>query len=158
MTRRSLNGSVYFLAYLACLPLANCVMGSWGTVCLTGGTCLIPVAPDLLTPSGTLVPGLALVLRDLVQIHLGRTWALTAIVLGTELAWVLAPMDVIVPSAAAFLVSEMADLAVFDLLKRQTTPVRVAASNLVGLVVDSAVFVALAFGDFGFLTGHTLSG
>lgn len=51
-----------------------------------GGPCLIPVAPGLTAPSGVLMVGLALVLRDLVQRRLGLWWAIVAIIFGAILS------------------------------------------------------------------------
>ena len=82
MDRRTLEGSAFFLAFMACIPIANWLIGHVGTVCVPNGPCLIPVAPDVLTPSGVLMIGLALVLRDLVQRRLGKLWAVAAILMG----------------------------------------------------------------------------
>jgi queuosine precursor transporter len=48
------------------------MIGHVGAVCPPGGPCLNPVAPGVMTPSGVLMIGLALVLRDLVHRELGR--------------------------------------------------------------------------------------
>ena len=45
-TYRSL-GALAFLLFLACVPLANWMIGNVGTVCVPNGPCLIPVAPGL---------------------------------------------------------------------------------------------------------------
>ena len=79
----------YFLAFLACIPIANWMIGTVGTECATPhGPCLVPIAPwgpgghALMAPSGVLMIGLALVLRDMVQRRLGRGVGLAAIVAG----------------------------------------------------------------------------
>ncbi|MDH8660843.1 hypothetical protein QIH25_28255, partial [Klebsiella pneumoniae] len=66
-----------------CIPVANWLIQHIGTVCPPDGPCLIPVAPGLMAPSGVLMAGLALVLRDLVQRRLGVTYGLAAIGAGT---------------------------------------------------------------------------
>ena len=43
------------------------MIGNFGTFCVPDGPCLIPVAPGITAPSGVLMVGAALVLRDLVQ-------------------------------------------------------------------------------------------
>jgi uncharacterized PurR-regulated membrane protein YhhQ (DUF165 family) len=73
-------------AFLACIPIANWLIGNVGTVCVPNGPCLIPVGFGLTTPSGVLMIGLALVLRDLVQRSLGMTWTIGAIVAGSVLS------------------------------------------------------------------------
>jgi uncharacterized PurR-regulated membrane protein YhhQ (DUF165 family) len=59
-----------------------------------------------------------------------------------------------VASATAFLLSETADLLVYEPLERRSWPLAVGLSNTVGLVVDSVVFLALAFGSLEFLPGQ----
>ncbi|MFC7609949.1 VUT family protein [Teichococcus aestuarii] len=59
-------------------------------------------------------------------------------------------------SAAAFLLSETADLLVYTPLQRRNLVLAVLASSLVGLVVDSVFFLGIAFGDLGYLPGQVL--
>ena len=59
-------------------------------------------------------------------------------------------------SGVAFLVSELADLAVYTPLERRSWIGAVALSNTVGLVVDSMLFLALAFGSQEFLAGQVV--
>jgi uncharacterized PurR-regulated membrane protein YhhQ (DUF165 family) len=61
-----------------------------------------------------------------------------------------------VASAAAFLLSEFADFAVYTPLARRRLVVAVIASSVVGLVVDSIVFLWLAFGSLEFLIGQII--
>jgi uncharacterized PurR-regulated membrane protein YhhQ (DUF165 family) len=66
----------------------------------------------------------------------------------------LAPPSLVIASAAAFFLSELADLAVYTPLARRGLVVAVVASSLVGLVVDSIIFLWLAFGSLDFLSGQ----
>lgn len=145
-----------FAAFAACIPASNWLIGHAGTVCVPDGPCLIPVAPGLMAPSGVLMVGLALVLRDLVQRCLGKAWSLAAIVAGAALSAVLAPPALVVASAVAFLLSELADFAVYTPLQRRRLVLAVFASGLCGLVVDSLVFLWLAFGSLDFLAGQVV--
>ena len=61
-----------------------------------------------------------------------------------------------VASALAFLLSELADFAVYTPLARRRLVVAVVASSLVGLVVNSIVFLWLAFGSLEFLAGQVV--
>ena len=61
-----------------------------------------------------------------------------------------------VASAAAFLLSEFADFAVYTPLARRRLVAAVVASSVVGLVVDSIVFLWLAFGSLEFLIGQII--
>src|SRR5438045_5633553 len=117
LTARKAEGLAYFLAFIACIPTANWMMGHVGTVCIAGSPCLVPVAPwgpdghPLMAPSGVLMIGLALVLRDMVQRRLGRGVGLAAIVAGAALSGAIAPPQLVYASAAAFLLSELSDFA-----------------------------------------------
>lgn len=155
-TRRKAEGFAFLVAFTACIPAANWLIGNVGTSCVPGGPCLIPVAPGISAPSGVLMVGLALVLRDLVQRRLGRAWALVAIGLGAALSAVLAPPALVVASAAAFLLSEIADFGVYTPLQRRGLVLAVAASSAVGLVIDSVVFLLLAFGSLEFLLAQVI--
>ncbi|MBK1658232.1 VUT family protein [Paracraurococcus ruber] len=139
-----------------CIPAANWLIGHAGTTCVPQGPCLIPVAPGIMAPSGVLMVGAALVLRDLVQRRLGLGWAFGAILAGTALSALLAPPALVLASAAAFLLSEAADLAIYTPLQRRGLVRAVAASSVAGLLVDSLVFLWLAFGSLDFLAGQVL--
>jgi len=156
LDRQRLEGFSFLAAFGLCIPAANWLIGNAGTVCVPHGPCLIPVAPGLMAPSGVLMVGLALVLRDLVQRRLGVAWAMGAILAGAALSALLAPAALVVASGTAFLLSELADLAVFTPLQRRQFVVAVVASSLVGLVVDSAVFLYLAFGSLEYLAGQVV--
>ena len=152
----------YFLAFIACIPAANWMIGNVGTVCVPQGPCLVPVSPwgpggqPLMAPSGVLMIGLALVLRDMVQRRLGRSVAITAIVAGAALSGAGAPPQLIVASTVAFLLSELADFAVYTPLQSRGLVLAVLASSVVGLVVDSVLFLWLAFGSLDYVAGQIL--
>ena len=43
MSTRKAQGLAYFVAFIACIPAANWMIGHLGTVCLTNGPCVVPV-------------------------------------------------------------------------------------------------------------------
>jgi uncharacterized PurR-regulated membrane protein YhhQ (DUF165 family) len=145
---------VAFVGFLASIPLANWMIHHVGTVCVPNGPCLVPVAPGLMAPSGVLTVGVALVLRDVVQRCLGLRAALLGIAVGTALSAFVAPAALVVASGAAFLLSELADCAVYTPLQRRRLLLAVLASSLVGLAADSVVFLYLAFGELTYLPGQ----
>jgi queuosine precursor transporter len=157
---RKAEGLAYFVAFIACIPAANWMVGHLGTVCVPDGPCLVPVLPwgpgghPLMAPSGVLMIGLALVLRDLVQRRLGRTVALLSIVAGATLSGAVAPPSLVLASAAAFFFSELADFAVYTPLQARGLVLAVLASSVVGLIIDSVLFLWLAFGSLEFLAGQ----
>ncbi|WP_237213846.1 VUT family protein [Falsiroseomonas oryziterrae] len=156
MTTARREGLFFLLAFALCIPAANWLIGNAGTYCVPNGPCLIPVAPGVMAPSGVLMIGLALVLRDLVQRRLGLGWAFGAILAGTVLSATLAPPALVIASACAFLFSELADLAVYTPLQKRGLTLAVAASSVVGLIVDSVFFLWLAFGSLDFLAGQVI--
>ena len=149
-------GWAAFALFLASVPFANWMIGHVGTACLRNGPCLVPVAPGLLAPSGVLAAGAALVLRDAVQRCLGAWWALVAIAAGTLLSALVASPALVLASGAAFLLSEATDFAVYTPLQRRGLLLAVVASSAVGLVVDSIVFLGLAFGSLDYLAGQVV--
>ena len=148
------EGYLYLLGFGLCIPAANWLIGNVGVTCVKNGPCLIPVAPGLMAPSGVLMIGLALVLRDLVQRRLGIRWAVAAIVAGALLSGLIAPPQLVIASAAAFLISEMADLGVYTPLQKRGLVLAVFASSMVGLVIDSAIFLYLAFDSLDYIFGQ----
>ena len=152
--RRRIEGVIFVIAFVLTIPAANWLIGNFGTVCAPNGPCLIPVAPHLMAPSGVLMIGIALVLRDLVQRRLGVGFSAAAVVVGAILSALVAPPSLVLASGVAFLLSEFADLAVYTPLSRRGLVAAVVASSLVGLVVDSIVFLWLAFGSLDFLLGQ----
>jgi hypothetical protein len=160
LNARKAAGLAYFLAFMACIPLANWMIGHIGTSCAPNGPCVVPVFPwspqggPMLAPSGVSMIGIALVLRDLVQRRLGRTAALMAIVAGAALSGAIAPPQLVVASTAAFLLSELADFVVFTPLQKRGLVLAVLASSVVGLIADSLLFLYLAFGSLEFFEGQ----
>jgi uncharacterized PurR-regulated membrane protein YhhQ (DUF165 family) len=160
LSRRKAAGLACLLAFIACIPTANWMVGHVGTTCVPHGPCLVPVWPwglggqTLMAPSGVLMIGLALVLRDLVQRRLGRTAAVLAIVAGAVLSAAVAPPALVVASSVAFLLSELADFAVYTPLQERGLVLAVLLSSLVGLVIDSVLFLWLAFGSLEFVAGQ----
>ncbi len=153
---RSRLGWTAFVLFLGSVPLANWMIGHFGTVCVTDGPCLVPVAPGIMAPSGVLTVGAALALRDIVQRCLGTGFGLVAILVGAALSALLSPASLVFASAGAFMLSELADFAVFTPLQRRSLLWAVALSSLLGVVVDSIVFLHLAFGDLAYLPGQVI--
>ncbi|MGA7387282.1 MAG: VUT family protein [Pseudolabrys sp.] len=152
--RQNVEGSIFLVLFCLTIPAANWMIGHVGTVCVPNGPCLVPVAPGIMAPSGVLMVGAALVLRDLVQRRLGVEFGLGAIAAGAAISAGLAPPSLVLASATAFFLSEFADFAVYTPLARRRLVVAVVASSIVGLIVDSIVFLWLAFGSLEFLLGQ----
>jgi hypothetical protein len=138
--RRNIEGAMFLTLFCLTIPAANWMIGHIGTACLPNGPCVVPVAPGILAPSGVLLVGAALVLRDLVQRRLGIEFGIAAIVAGAVLSAGFAPRSWVLASAAAFLLSEFADFAIYTPLARRRLVLAVLASSMAGLVVDRWYF------------------
>jgi hypothetical protein len=145
------------LAFLATIPAANWLIGNVGTTCVPNGPCLIPVAPGLMAPSGVLLIGAALALRDALHERVPRWMVVALIGLGAALSATFSPSALAVASAVAFLLSELADYAVYDRLRRNGMALAVVASGIAGAVLDSILFSWLAFGTVKWSAGLILA-
>ena len=155
--RRTREGAFFLVLFALTIPAANWLIGHVGTACMAPhGPCVVPVAPGITAPSGVMMVGVALVLRDLVQRRLGAAMSALAILVGAGISVLVAPAALILASAVAFLLSEFADLAVYTPLARRRLVAAVIASSCAGLVVDSVVFLWLAFGSLDFLLGQII--
>jgi queuosine precursor transporter len=144
--RRRTIGLVTVCAYIATVFLANWAIETFGFVSVGFG---------LAAPAGVYFAGLAFTLRDITHDTLGRTWVLVAIVAGALLSTFVSPQFA-VASGAAFLLSELFDFAVYAPLRARHWMGAVVASNIVGLVADSILFLWLAFGSLAFLQGQVV--
>ena len=140
--------------YIATIPAANWLIGNVGTVCVPQGPCLIPVLPGVMAPSGVLMIGAALVLRDLVQRSYGIATSLACIVVGALISFLVAPPAIAAASAAAFLFSELVDFAIYTPVARRSFALAILASCTAGALADSALFLWLAFGSLAFIWGQ----
>lgn len=143
--RKLLPAALAVVLYVSCIPLANWLITEYGVV---------SVGLGLMAPAGVFAAGIAFSARDMVQRLAGRRWALAAIVAGVLLSLLVAGPLLALASAVAFGVSELLDMAVFTPLERRSLPGAVVLSNTVGAVVDSVIFLWLAFGSLAFLPGQ----
>lgn len=145
--------AILVAAFAGTIPLANWMIANVGA-CVPAGPCLIPVGFGLMAPSGVLVVGAALVLRDAVHSMCGWRWAMLSILAGCVASWALASPALASASALAFLLSEAADMAVYAPLRERRLWLAVFLSGAIGAAVDSGVFLFLAFGSLDFIAGQ----
>lgn len=139
-------GLIALALYIGSIVLANYVVERFGVV---------PVGFGFMGPAAVYVVGLSFTLRDLVQSNLGRLVVIPAVLVGAGLSALVSPQFALA-SGLAFLFSETADFAVYTPLRKRGWVLAVAASNAVGLVVDSIIFLWLAFGSQQFLAGQVV--
>lgn len=139
-------GVVCAVALVATVVAANWAIATFG---------FVPVGFGLVAPAGVYFAGLAFGLRDVVHDTLGRLAVFGCIAAGGLLSLAVSPAFA-VASAVAFTVSELADFAVYEPLRERQWATAAAASNVVGAVVDSIIFLWLAFGTLEHLTGQVV--
>ena len=149
------DGWLYAALFIGSIWFANYLIGHVGVVCAAPGPCVIPVWPGIMAPSGVVAIGASFTLRDLVQRRLGRNVTLGAIALGALLSAIISPA-LALASGVAFLLSELLDLLVYTPLQQRDLIMATVASNVVGLVVDSILFLFLAFGSLRFIEGQII--
>jgi queuosine precursor transporter len=145
-----------FVAFVLTVVAANWLLSTYGIVELLG------VGPT--APAGVYAAGLAFGLRDALHETAGRWWVLTAVAVGAAVSYVIEDgatipgghVAIALASAVAFGLSELADLAVYEPLRSRSWPAAVTASNVAGAVIDSALFLWLAFGSLDHLTGQVI--
>ena len=139
-------GLLAFVAYVATIVAANWAVERYG---------IVRVGFGLTAPAGVFFAGLAFTLRDVTQLTLGKRIAIAAIVVGT-LVSLLVSTRFALASGTAFLLSELADFFVYTPIQRAAFVPAVVVSNVVGAVVDSAIFLQLAFDSLEFLPGQVV--
>jgi uncharacterized PurR-regulated membrane protein YhhQ (DUF165 family) len=137
---------MWFGFYVLTIYAANWALERYGFVSIGFG---------LMAPAGVFFAGLAFTFRDFLQETAGRLWVVVAILTGAALAYTISPAFA-VASAVAFLVSEFADFSVYTPLRERSRYTALALSNMVGSVVDSLLFLWIAFSSINGWFGLTL--
>jgi len=139
-------GLAALTAYIATVWIANLLVAHFG---------IVDIGFGLHAPAAVFAVGVAFTLRDIVQRTLGREPVIAGILIGAGLSFLIAPSFALA-SGVAFLVSELADFAVYTPLERRNWFGAVVASNTVGLLIDSWLFLTIAFGSLAFFWGQVV--
>jgi len=110
----------------------------------------------LSAPAGVYFAGIAFTLRDLLHVKGNRFWIISAIIVGALLSGILESdaQRIALGSGLAFLLSETADWLVYSPISKKNWLAAVLASNTVGLVLDSIIFLSVAFGSLQYIEGQ----
>lgn len=127
--------------YVATVVAANIVTSNYG---------LIPAGLGLLVPAGSYLAGLTLTARDALHHLAGARLVWLGVAAGITVSVLASDGRIALASGAAFAVSELLDLAVYSKLRRRGWRRALIASNAVGAVVDTALFLQLS--GFGVTT------
>lgn len=115
-------------------------------------------------PAGVLFAGFTFGVRDALHDAGGHRWVLPAVTVGAALSWYLTDavtlpgghVSLAAASGIAFAASELADWLIYTPLRRNHWAAGVFVSNLVGAVVDSLLFLWLAFGAVDLVGGQVM--
>lgn len=121
--------------FLVAIIAANYVTARYG---------MVPVGFGLTATAGTYLAGATFILRDTIQDRWGRLPAISLIIVGAAISLFLSEPAIAIASGVAFLISEVADLAVYTPLRRRGYIRAAIASNIVGAFVDTIVFLWVA--------------
>lgn len=122
-------------AFIGCILAANYVTTRYG---------MVPVGFGLIATAGTYFAGLSFVVRDSLHDAAGKWWTLAVIAIGAALSFLVSDPFIAIASAVAFGLSETADLAVYEPLRRRGYIRAAVASNVVGALIDTVAFLAIA--------------
>lgn len=120
----------------------------------------VPLTPYM-APAGVFAIGGILVLRDWLQ-QLHGLWKTMPLVYAAGLiSWAAGDLagwtslqKIAIASVIAFTVSETVEALVFTPLRKRSLALGVGLSGTVGLVLDSWLFLTLAFGSLAFFWGQ----
>lgn len=137
----------WIVLYIGTIVAANWALKTFGFVSVLG----------LSAPAGVFFAGLAFTFRDFTHEALGRRACFAAIAVGAGLSYFIEDaQQIALASGVAFGVSELADLLVYERIRRRSLAWSIAASNTVGAVIDSVLFLWLAFGSLAFIEGQVI--
>lgn len=122
-------------AYIAVIVAANWMTAAFG---------LVPIGFGLAVTAGTFAAGAALIVRDGLQLQVGRVWMLAAIAAGALVSVVTSTPAIALASGVAFMVSELVDWGVFTPLRPRSLPGAVVVSSIVSAPVDTVLFLQIA--------------
>lgn len=129
---------------LPLLAAATYLLGILAANYLTSRYGMVPVGFGFMATAGTYLAGLSFVLRDLVQDTAGRRTAVAVIALGALLSYFVSSPQLAIASGVAFLLAEGADFAVYTPLRERGYIRAAFASNVVGAIGDTFLFLWLA--------------
>jgi uncharacterized PurR-regulated membrane protein YhhQ (DUF165 family) len=154
--RKPIAAGILFTAFAGTVIAANWALNRYG---------IVGVGFGLTAPAGVYFAGLAFGLRDALHEAGGHRLVILAIVVGGLVSYWIGDgvripggnVSIALASAVAFTISELADFAVYAPLRKRHPWKAVVASNVVGSIADSALFLWLAFGSLDHIAGQVVA-
>lgn len=136
---------LYPSLYVLSIVLANVLIGIFG---------VIPIGFGLYAPAGVLLAGFCFWFRDEVQEYHGVKHTIIYIMIACVISYAISDQNVAVASAIAFIASELQDTLIYSKLRNKNRLLAILLSNTVGSVVDSVLFLYIAFGNIDYVMGQ----
>jgi len=136
-------GVIVTLVFVGMIIFANWLVTTQG---------MWPIGFGLEAVSGTMFVGFVIAARDIIQDTLGRTTILALIAVGTAISFTMSAPAIAFASAAAFGFGELMNFAVYTPIRTKSKlgdkrwATAVVSSNIVASLIDSIMFLAIAFG------------
>lgn len=131
------------ILYIACVVLADILAARW----------IVPIGFGLIVPAGVFMIAPIFTLRDEIHRNSGAKTVVKLIFIASAISYLVSILigssllgKITIASVLAFLVSEYADTFVYHLIRKETWMQRVIKSNLVSALLDSVIFIWMAFG------------
>lgn len=155
MTRRhdTCADVAWVTAFLVCVVASNWAITHLGVDHGPGTPRTIAVGFGLHAPSGVVFAGALFALRDVIHERQGPVAVLVIIVASAPLTMIAASPGLAVASLVTFIVAETVDLLVYRHIRHNGYMTAALGSNLVSSLIDSALFLGLAFGATQALNG-----
>lgn len=137
---------LWVAVFVACIVLANWSLVHIGIDNGAGQPRIIPVGFGLYAPSGVVFAGALLTVRDVIHDRIGLTGTMAVILGSAPVTAVTSTPSLAIASVVTFVIAEIADLVVYTRVRRHGRVAAVLASNTVSSLIDSFVFLTIAFG------------
>lgn len=141
-------------AYLGLVILANWLASAY--------IVRVPFTPYF-APAGVFAIGGILVLRDWLQQLRGLIWTMPLVYAAGLISWGVGDLagwtslrNIAIASVIAFTASETIEAVVFTPLRKRSLALGVALSATAGLILDSWLFLTLAFASLTFFDGQVV--
>ncbi|MEV6267581.1 VUT family protein [Kribbella sp. NPDC051936] len=152
------KAAVGMTALLAVLFLTSAAASNWAINNIGRNNGLdsphtVPIGWGLQAPSGVVLIGLMFAVRDSLHERIGLRGTLLLIATASAVSAIVAPPTLVVASGFTMLVAESSDALVYQRLRAAGRFMAAAMSNVVSSLLDSVLFLTVAFGAAAALAG-----
>lgn len=152
------KAAVGMTALLALLFLTSAAASNWAINNIghdngAGSPRTVPIGWGLQAPSGVVLIGLMFAVRDTLHERIGVKGTLLLIALASAVGAIVAPPTLAAASGITMLIAESSDALVYQRLRAAGRFMAATTSNVAASLLDSIVFLAVAFGAAAAVSG-----